>query len=126
MTIKDIPEFKYLENIIYSEGTNMKDLQGKYNIWIEIINKITTIIETIDFDDLNFKCWKNLIESMLLVSILNNIKVEVEIKKLERCHEFLILPKLSIPSKRQMLYFITGWKPKRILIHIIWLVICTM
>ena len=65
-----------------------------------------------------------MIESMLLGTILNNIEVAynltmVEIEKLERCHEIAIRKLLSLPSKtpRQMLYFLTGSTPIRVLIQ---------
>ena len=124
MKIQEVTEFKYLGNIITSEGTNMMDLQGKYNRGIGTINKIDTILETIYFGDFHFEVGKNMIESMLLGTILNNIEVAynltmVEIEKLERCHEISIRKLLSLPSKtsRQMLYFLTGSTPIRIIIQ---------
>ena len=40
MKIQEVTEFKYLGNIITSEGTNMMDLQGKYNRGIGTIEEL--------------------------------------------------------------------------------------
>ena len=59
-----------------------------------------------------------MIDSMLLGSILNNIEVaynltNIEIEKLQSCHEFGLRKLLSLPSKtpKQMLYLLTGSVP---------------
>ena len=122
--VQDVTQVKYLGNTINSEGTNMPDIQGKYNRGIRTINKINTILETMYFGNFHFEVGKNMIEGMLLGTILNNIEVaynltKVEIEKLEKCHEMAMRKLLSLPSKTPlpMLYFLTGSTPIRVLIQ---------
>ena len=73
--IQDVTEIKYLGNNINSEGTNMNDIQAKCNRGTGTVNKINTILETMYFGVYHFEVGKNMIESMPLGSILNNIEV---------------------------------------------------
>ena len=103
MKIEEVQEIKYLGNKINSEGTNMNDIQEKCNRGIGTVNKINTILETMYFGNYHFEVGKNMIESMLLGSVLNNIEVSynltmVEIEKLEKCHEMALRRLLSLPS----------------------------
>ena len=100
------------------------DITTKCNRGTGIINKIQTILETMFFGSFYFEVGKNMIESMLLGSILNNIEVaynltKTEIEKLQKCHEMGFRKLLSLSSKtpKKMLYLLTGYVPIELIIQ---------
>ena len=82
----------------------MTDIQAKCNRGVGTINRIQTILETMFFGKFYFEVGKTMIESMLLGTILNNIEVaynftQIEVNKLEKCHEMALRKLIELPCK---------------------------
>ena len=93
MKVKD--EQMYLGDIISSDGKHDKNVQGRRNRWLGIINQIMQILQTLYFGKYYFEVAMVLRSSLLLSSLLLNSEAwtnltETNIKGLEQTDEILL------------------------------------
>ena len=118
--IKSVEEEKYLEDIIASDGSNMKNVLSRQDKSIGIIMQIKTILEDLCFGPFYFEVAFILRDSLFLSSILTNCEAWYRMTNqgvdiLEKCDENFLRTIFETPctTPKCMLYLESGCKPIR-------------
>jgi len=118
--IKEVNNERYLGDYISNDGSNAETVRQRCIRSISIRSKINSMLEEMVFGKHYHKVGLNLIESLLLNSILVNTSVwynvtENDYRKLEQCHEKALRNLLGTGLKTPLvaLYILTGSIPIR-------------
>ena len=118
--IANVTKYKYLWDIISTDGSNMKNVLSRKEKSIGINKQINKMLNDWCFGPFHFEVALIFRESMLLSSILTNCESWYKVKQeeiniLERCDENLVRMIFETPSTtpKCMLYLETGCMPIR-------------
>ena len=118
--MEEVPEEKYLGDILSCDGRNIKNIQSRISKGTGIITQIMCILEEVFFGKYFFEVALILRNSLLISSVLTNSEAwynlrNEEIEKLEQLDEMLLRKVLECPgtTPKEMLYLELNCIPLR-------------